>query len=142
MIQKLNFPLALTCLCLPLLLPELMAPLLAADAAFPAAHPCPQCGNPLRQYRSKDPSKGGEHYWSCSAFPECRVSLPDDHGKPGKRLPQMVSAHKCPNCGKGLVRKASTKKPGKYFWGCSGYPECSTICFDKSGRPDLASAKA
>lgn len=121
-------------------LPGLLAPLLAADAAFPAAYPCPQCGKPMRRHKSKQ--KEGEFFWSCAGYPDCKYSLPDDHGKPGKRVPQIVSNHKCPSCGKGMIRKASKKKPGKYFWSCSGYPECKGLCFDKQGRPDFSTFKA
>ena len=41
-----------------------------------------------------------------------------------------------------MIRKASKKKPGKYFWSCSGYPECKGLCFDKQGRPDFSTFKA
>lgn len=38
----------------------------------------------------------------------------------------------CPECGKAMRRI-----PGKtgHFWGCSGYPECSTTRPDADGQP-------
>jgi DNA topoisomerase-1 len=46
--------------------------------------PCPSCGKPLRQITGK---KGG--FWGCTSYPECKTTLPDDHGKPG--VPGQVS---------------------------------------------------
>ncbi|EKO4043357.1 type I DNA topoisomerase [Salmonella enterica] len=40
--------------------------------------------------------------------------------------------HPCPNCGKALFRK---KGATGYFWGCSGYPDCSTTLPDTAGKP-------
>ncbi len=121
-------------------LPDLLAPLLAADAAFPPAYPCPQCGRPLHRIPKKEPK--GEYFWGCAGYKEgCKYSVPDDHGKPGKRVPQIVSTHKCPKCGKGMIRKESKKKKGSFFWSCSGYPSCTGLCFDKGGRPDFSTFK-
>ncbi|GAL27766.1 DNA topoisomerase III [Vibrio variabilis] len=52
----------------------------------------------------------------------------------------MVSQHQCPTCNKGLIRRKASRGKGKYFWGCSGYPECNTTLFDRKGRPDFNSA--
>ncbi|MEY2151138.1 type I DNA topoisomerase [Rhodanobacter sp. 115] len=42
-------------------------------------------------------------------------------------------AHPCPSCGKPMRRRAG-KKTG-HFWGCSGYPECTTTLPDDDGKP-------
>jgi four helix bundle suffix protein len=45
----------------------------------------------------------------------------------------------CSRCSKPMVLRTARKglKPGSQFWGCSGYPECtSTLRFDGSDRTD------
>ena len=49
---------------------------------------------------------------------------------PAKNIPL------CPKCKKKPLIKRKGKT-GKYFWGCSGYPECKTIFPDLKGKPDL-----
>lgn len=44
--------------------------------------------------------------------------------------------HKCLSCGSGLSRRASTKKKGTYWWGCSNYPACQQTYPDFKGRPE------
>lgn len=39
---------------------------------------------------------------------------------------------KCPKCGKALLRR---KGKAGFFWGCSGYPDCSFLASDEKGRP-------
>lgn len=34
----------------------------------------------------------------------------------------------CPNCSKTMVRRVSKFGKGKFWWGCSGYPECRVTC--------------
>lgn len=100
--------------------------------------PCPSCGKAL----IKRTGKNGL-FWSCTGYPECSNAYPDKLGKPDftPRVQPVISQHKCPHCQKGLIRRKSTKGKGKYFWGCSGYPECSVMLFDKKGRPDFDSFK-
>jgi DNA topoisomerase-3 len=42
-------------------------------------HPCPACGKPLKRRKGRD-----GHFWGCTGYPECRATLPDQRGKPGK----------------------------------------------------------
>ena len=49
-----------------------------------------------------------------------------------KKLPAPKGAIKCPNCGSPMRR---IKGPKGYFWGCSGYPKCSTTAKDNKGKP-------
>ncbi|PCD85918.1 DNA topoisomerase 3 [Vibrio mediterranei] len=99
--------------------------------------PCPACGKALI-------SRAGKYgkFWSCTGYPECDKAYPDKQGKPDftPRVKPVVSQHQCPTCSKGLVRRKASRGKGKYFWGCSGYPECSTMLFDRKGRPDFNSA--
>ncbi|MDR1519316.1 MAG: DNA topoisomerase 3 [Planctomycetota bacterium] len=98
-------------------------------------HPCPVCGNAMLR------RKGGKgFFWSCSAYPDCKTTLPDVDGKPGARTdprerPITSEVHKCAACGKGLVRR---KGKDGHFWGCSGYPECKRTYRDIDGKPNYA----
>ncbi|MEF1259906.1 topoisomerase DNA-binding C4 zinc finger domain-containing protein [Vibrio harveyi] len=67
-------------------------------------------------------------FWSCSGYPECDKAYPDLQGKPDfrSRVKPVVSAHKCQTCNKGLIRRKPPKRKDKYFWACSGYPNCTT----------------
>lgn len=44
----------------------------------------------------------------------------------------IAPQHLCPECGKALARRRG--KNG-YFWGCTGYPDCSTRFPDSAGKP-------
>lgn len=93
------------------------------------SHPCPSCGKPLRRRKS---SNG--FFWGCSAYPDCKTTLPDNKGKPAQRKPAQKSQPKkanigdtCPECKKGkLVLRSikSGKNEGKPFTGCTKYPTC------------------
>ena len=120
-------------------LPGLLAELLDTGKPFPPAYPCPACGRPLRRIPKKEKD---EYFWGCAGYKNgCQYTAPDDNGKPGKKIPQVVSPHKCPRCGKGMIRKESKKKKGSFFWSCSGYPACTGLCFDKGGKPDFSTFK-
>ncbi len=55
-------------------------------------------------------------------------------------LEQCQAAHVCPDCGAALYRRKG-KKPGTYFWACSGYPSCKTTMPDNNGQPGIARPK-
>ncbi|MDD4937223.1 MAG: type I DNA topoisomerase [Acidiphilium sp.] len=99
-----------------------------ASAEIAAAHPCPACGKALHRRK-------GQHgfFWSCSGYPECKTTLPDDKGKPGQRkAPPPPTGFQCPKCGKELARRQGVSKPKKRgmkgrpydFYSCTGYPKC------------------
>jgi DNA topoisomerase-3 len=60
-------------------------------------------------------------------------------GKEGVKVSEL---HKCMACGKGLSRRASTKKKGMFWWGCSNYPTCTQTYPDLKGKPDYSKGKA
>jgi DNA topoisomerase-1 len=74
---------------------------------------CHECGAPMviRQGRS------GE-FLGCSRFPKCR----------GTR--SMPTGVKCPKDG-GEISIRRSKKRGKAFYGCSNYPACDFVIWDK-----------
>jgi DNA topoisomerase-1 len=87
--------------------------------------PCPKCGKPL-QFFAK--GKYGP-WWACSGYEDgCKVALPDDDGKPGKRKP-LDTEYPCPSCGIGYLRRLVKAKAagvkGYDFWVCSAD---NTVC--------------
>jgi DNA topoisomerase I len=76
-------------------------------------HLCQECGSPMviRHGRSGD-------FLGCSRFPKCR----------GTR--SMPTGVMCPKDG-GEIAERRSKKRGKAFYGCSNYPACDFVCWDK-----------
>lgn len=56
--------------------------------------------------------------------------------KGGKLNIKAAEGVKCPNCSDGSLRRRKGAGKG-FFWGCSGYPTCTTSSPDKRGLPDL-----
>jgi DNA topoisomerase-1 len=102
--------------------------------------PCPSCKAPLRRI-----AKGANGpFWGCTKHPECSETLPDVGGKPGQKKPKVavLSNFACAKCGKPLVERELTGKPGVKFWGCSGFKAgCKTAYPDKGGKPNYERAK-
>lgn len=60
------------------------------------------------------------------------------------RVPAETTEHACGACSKPLIRrlakpsgKASSKSQARYWYGCSGYPDCKQTYPDMDGKPDL-----
>ena len=118
------------------ILPELLAPILGDGRP---AFPCPSCGAALNRRRRK---KDGSWFWGCTAYPDCKVILPDENGRPGKpkqRTPRIVTEFVCPDCGKPLLLKTGTSKTGKAWerFDCSGFPQCKASFWGSNGKPDF-----
>lgn len=75
---------------------------------------CPECGRPLVMKQGRF----GE-FIACKGYPECKHTETIMH----------TLGVQCPACGKDLVQRRSRK--GKYFYGCSGYPECNMVFWNK-----------
>jgi len=56
------------------------------------------------------------------------------------RAPAASSDVVCPDCSKTMVRK-QRRSDKKFFWGCSGYPECTKTFDDKAGKPVFRTGK-
>ncbi len=91
---------------------------------------CPDCNKPMRLVKH---AKGD--FFSCSGYPDCKVTRQARDGKPVDSKPRISEKHKCPVCGKGLVRRGRNGGAG-FFWGCSGYPDCRQSIPDIDGKPD------
>lgn len=98
---------------------------------------CPTC-NKSHLLRRK--GKSG-YFWGCASYPSCKATFPDKRGKPDfeAKKASVSSEHLCKECGKGLVRRKSLKKKNTFFWGCSGFPGCKQIYFDRDSKPVFSS---
>ncbi|QQS86393.1 type I DNA topoisomerase [Staphylococcus carnosus] len=81
----------------------------------PAGEDCEECGSPMV-------IKMGRYgkFMACSNFPDCRNT---------KAIVKEIGV-KCPKCDDGQVVERKSKK-GRVFYGCSNYPECDFISWDK-----------
>ncbi|MEL7326507.1 MAG: DNA topoisomerase [Pseudomonadota bacterium] len=97
---------------------------------------CPTC-----QQGSLTKRKGENGpFHACNRYPDCKTTFPDDNGKPNlapKSRQSVVPSTEefCKQCGNALARRPS-KKPGNFWWGCTGFPKCRVRFFDQEGRPD------
>ncbi|GHU50761.1 DNA topoisomerase 1 [Clostridia bacterium] len=75
---------------------------------------CELCGrNMVKKF-----GRFGE-FLACGGYPECKNTKP---------IVVKIDV-KCPSCGKDIVSRKSKK--GRVFYGCSGYPDCNQIFWNK-----------
>ncbi len=79
---------------------------------------CPKCG----AFMVIKTSKYGK-FLACPNYPECKSTLP--YGEEKEEIFEGV----CPECGKPAKKMKS--KSGKIYYGCSGYPACKFMSWDK-----------
>jgi DNA topoisomerase-3 len=89
------------------------------DAA--PAHPCPDCGKPMRRRKGR---RG--FFWGCSGYPECTTTLPDAGGKPGQRIADRPVG----SCACGGDVRESLKA-----WQCQG---CSAIVWKETAGKQIS----
>ncbi len=75
---------------------------------------CEKCGSPMILKRGRF----GE-FSACKSYPACKNAKP---------ILKKIGVP-CPQCGKDIVARKS--KRGKLFYGCSGYPDCDQVFWDK-----------
>jgi DNA topoisomerase-1 len=78
----------------------------------PTDYVCEKCGKPL----VKKLGRFG-FFLACTGFPECRNA-------------KSIPLAKCPKCSGDVIAR-KTKGRGKEFYGCTNYPECDFICYNK-----------
>ena len=79
---------------------------------------CPECGRDLAIKHGRFGS-----FIACTGYPECKYTKP---------IVKKIDV-KCPTCGGDIVIKRGKK--GKMFYGCSNYPQCNQVYWDKpSGK--------
>jgi DNA topoisomerase-1 len=81
----------------------------------PAGEDCDICGRPMVIKMGKFGK-----FMACSGFPECRNSKP---------LLTKIGMT-CPTCHEGDVVERRSKK-GRTFYGCSRYPDCDFVTWNK-----------
>ena len=102
---------------------------------MPGTTPCPECGQPLRRFHSKE---GSGFYWACHNKNKHKTGkslfLDDKDGKPLVRI-----AFPCPVCRTPLKRFRG--KDGAWRWGCfneQGHPSAKPLFLDDAnGKPVL-----
>lgn len=82
----------------------------------PIGEKCPECGHDLVKKRGRF----GD-FIACSNYPECKFTRP---------ILSTIGV-KCPKCGEGDIIKRKSKKGGKTFYGCSRYPDCDYVSWNK-----------
>lgn len=80
----------------------------------PTGEVCELCGRPLviKTGRFGD-------FIACSGYPECKNTKP---------IVKSIGV-KCPSCGNEIVARKSKK--GRLFYGCTGYPKCNMVFWNK-----------
>ena len=76
---------------------------------------CEICGKPM----AIKESRFGK-FLACTGYPECKNTKP---------ILKEIGVN-CPKCGKPIIEKR-TRRGGKIFYGCSGYPNCEVSFWDK-----------
>src|SRR6476469_4573608 len=81
--------------------------------AEPTEYTCHECGAMMLKRHGRS-----GFFLGCSRFPKCRGT---------RSMPTGVI---CPKDG-GEIAERRSKKRGKAFYGCSNYPNCDFVCWDK-----------
>lgn len=99
---------------------------------------CPTCKTGILISRKGTNGK----FWACNQYPNCKSTFNDIDGKPNliKEPPkpkkfEISTTEFCKECGKPLIRRAA-KTEGRFWWSCTGYPQCTIRFFDSNGKPD------
>ncbi len=80
----------------------------------PTGELCEKCGKPMVIKHGRFGA-----FAACTGYPECKNTKP---------IVQTIDV-KCPKCGKDIVVRKSRK--GRTFYGCSGYPDCDQVFWNK-----------
>ncbi len=78
----------------------------------PTDEKCPECSAPMVMKRGRFGK-----FFACTRYPECKGT---------KSVPIGVP---CPKCGSDLSERRSRR--GKTFYGCTAYPKCDFVAWDK-----------
>ena len=91
------------------------APKVPLPEPEPIGESCPDCGHDLVKKRGRF----GE-FIACSNYPACKYTRP---------ILSKIGIT-CPKCGEGEIVKRKSKK-GRTFYGCSRYPECDYVAWNR-----------
>lgn len=86
---------------------------------------CDKCGKEMviRQGRFG-------RFVACSGFPDCKNTKKLDGDDSKKPAPKSIGV-KCPRCKEGEVVQRFARKTRRPFWGCSSFPKCRYITWEK-----------
>jgi DNA topoisomerase-1 len=89
---------------------------------IPTEYICEKCGGVMVEREGKFGK-----FLACSNYPKCK----NTKNLSGEERPQRVEETEgvCPDCGK--PTRKMTSKSGKIFYGCTGYPDCKFMSWDK-----------
>jgi len=89
---------------------------------IPTEYICEKCGGVMVEREGKFGK-----FLACSNYPKCK----NTKNLSGEERPQRVEETEgvCPDCGK--PTRKMTSKSGKNFYGCTGYPDCKFMSWDK-----------
>jgi DNA topoisomerase-3 len=91
--------------------------------------PCAKCGKPMRTMVINKGEHKGKSFLGCSGYPTCTHA---EFERP-KLKPIEGDGKPCAKCGKPMrtmvINKGDNK--GKFFLGCSGYPDCKNAEFER-----------
>lgn len=73
---------------------------------------CPKCKSEIQQRKGENGK-----FWSCTNYPDCKSTFPNEKGKP---IFMATTKKKCPKCDSKLRQMKSDKG---LFWGCTNYPK-------------------
>lgn len=107
----------------------------AKKIAFGNSKPAAQTVTPIAPSKPSAGPQPGKPQPLAAATPRKPSSTP---AKPTPAKPTPAKAapqHKCPSCGKRLIRREYQKR---FFWGCEGYPNCRYSANDNKGKPSPA----
>jgi DNA topoisomerase-1 len=82
------------------------------EEEVPCDEKCPECASPMVLKRGRF-----GRFFACTRYPECKGT---------KSVPLGVP---CPKCGSDLSERRSRR--GKTFYGCTTYPKCDFVSWDK-----------
>ncbi|MBQ7585587.1 MAG: DNA topoisomerase 3 [Desulfovibrionaceae bacterium] len=86
-------------------------------AEVSSTYKCPKCNKPLARRARRD---GSGYFWSCTGYPNCKWSAPDQDNKPAPRErvePPIAGQFFCPHCHHALTYGIS-RRTGRPYWAC------------------------
>ncbi len=85
---------------------------------------CSKCGQAMQLRHGKYGA-----FWGCSAYPQCRHTMPAEQSREDRPPVGEPSEHICPRCRQGYFVRQGNE------WVCSRFPVCRTRCADVEGLP-------
>jgi len=111
---------------------------------------CSVCSQGTLLLKSRVPKgkRKVQPYWLCNQYPHCRAAFDDVKGKPAatpwaaRTTLDDPNAIRCPSCTTSALMRRAGRRPGEFWWGCTGYPKCSATFPDHAGQPNFEAAAA